>query len=192
MLTAYHAEHPLRVGPDVTAVRGVATVALRAARAPTQGTLVDALLADLDARGVIARTAATVRLVSHRVGLDERDPDVGRLLSEIGGEHEATPPTVRELMAAGISRDVIDAAANEGVVVRIAPDLVVTRGFVARATEAVRSASDAGITVSALREALGTSRKYAVPLAEWLDRQGITRREGDIRFPRDAKAPGVG
>jgi selenocysteine-specific elongation factor len=192
MLTTYHAEHPLRAGPDVTAVRGVATAALRATRAPTHGALVDALLADLDERGVIARTAATVRLVSHRVALDERDPEIGRLLSAIGGERETTPPTVRELIAAGIGKDVIDAAANEGVVVRIAPDLVVTRGFVARATEAVRSASGAGITVSSLRETLGTSRKYAVPLAEWLDRQGITRREGDVRFPREAKAPDGG
>jgi selenocysteine-specific elongation factor len=39
--------------------------------------------------------------------------------------------------------------------------------------------------VSQLREALGTSRKYAVPIAEWMDVQGITRRVGDLRFPRD-------
>jgi selenocysteine-specific elongation factor len=70
-------------------------------------------------------------------------------------------------------------------VVRIAPDLVVTPGFIARATAAIRSASATGITVSALREGLGTTRKYAVPLAEWLDGQGITRRQGDLRFPRD-------
>jgi len=39
--------------------------------------------------------------------------------------------------------------------------------------------------VSTLREELGTSRKFAVPLAEWLDSQGITRRRGDVRFPRE-------
>jgi selenocysteine-specific elongation factor len=189
MLTADHAEHPLREGPDLTAVRGVASRSLRAMRAPTDSGLVDALLADLDTRGVIARSATTVRLVSHSVALDERDPDVERLLSEIGGEREATPPSVRELTGAGIGKDVIDAAARAGVVIRIAPDLVVTPGLVARATEAVRSAADAGITVSALRELLGTSRKYAVPLAEWLDRQGVTRREGDLRFARDPAVP---
>jgi selenocysteine-specific elongation factor len=32
-----------------------------------------------------------------------------------------------------------------------------------------------------LRDAWGTTRKYAVPYGEYLDRLGITRREGDIR-----------
>ena len=40
--------------------------------------------------------------------------------------------------------------------------------------------------MSAFREALGTSRKFALPLLEWFDHRGITRREGDLRFPRDA------
>jgi selenocysteine-specific elongation factor len=38
-----------------------------------------------------------------------------------------------------------------------------------------------GFTVSELREALGTSRKYAVPLATLLDARGITRRREDLR-----------
>ena len=42
--------------------------------------------------------------------------------------------------------------------------------------------------MSAFREALGTSRKFALPLLEWFDHRGITRREGDLRFPRDAGA----
>jgi selenocysteine-specific elongation factor len=35
-----------------------------------------------------------------------------------------------------------------------------------------------------VRERLGTSRKYAVPLLEHLDRTGVTRRSGDLRFAR--------
>jgi selenocysteine-specific elongation factor len=40
--------------------------------------------------------------------------------------------------------------------------------------------------VSAVRQAIGTSRKYAVPLMEHLDRTGVTRRSGDLRFARGA------
>jgi selenocysteine-specific elongation factor len=40
-----------------------------------------------------------------------------------------------------------------------------------------------GFTVSELREALGVSRKYAVPLAAELDARGITRRRADLRIP---------
>jgi selenocysteine-specific elongation factor len=41
------------------------------------------------------------------------------------------------------------------------------------------------VTVSALREGLGTSRKYAVPLLEHLDATGRTRRVGDVRVARE-------
>jgi selenocysteine-specific elongation factor len=80
---------------------------------------------------------------------------------------------------------VIDAASRAGAVVRISPDLVVAPSLVERATALVRRHAGEGISVSILREELGTSRKFAVPLAEWLDGRGITRRRGDLRFPRD-------
>ena len=190
-LAAYHAEHPLEVGAALTLARSAVTGALRAARAPTDPALADALLTDLTDRGVIARDTTTVRLMSHQVALQERSADVERLLSAIGGEREATPPTVRELVAAGIGRDVIDAAAREGVVVRVSSDLVMTTDLVARAEATVRASGAAGITVSALRESLGTSRKYAVPIMEWFDQRGVTRRDGDVRFPRERPREGA-
>lgn len=39
-----------------------------------------------------------------------------------------------------------------------------------------------GFTMSELRERLGVSRKYALPLANELDARGITRRRGDVRI----------
>lgn len=50
--------------------------------------------------------------------------------------------------------------------------------------ESVRGwfAGHPAMTVAELRDLLGISRKYAVPLAEWLDRSGLTRREGDLRY----------
>jgi selenocysteine-specific elongation factor len=39
-----------------------------------------------------------------------------------------------------------------------------------------------GLTVSEVREALGTSRKYALPLLAHLDANGVTRRRGDVRI----------
>jgi selenocysteine-specific elongation factor len=35
--------------------------------------------------------------------------------------------------------------------------------------------------VSEFKDAAKTSRKYAVPLLEYFDRKGITRRQGDFR-----------
>jgi selenocysteine-specific elongation factor len=41
--------------------------------------------------------------------------------------------------------------------------------------------SPAGVTASAIRQALGTSRKYVLPLLAHLDATGVTRRRGDLR-----------
>jgi selenocysteine-specific elongation factor len=40
-----------------------------------------------------------------------------------------------------------------------------------------------GLTVAEIRDLLGTTRKFDVPLCEYLDREGVTRREGDVRLP---------
>lgn len=183
-LETWHRDRPLEEGAELGEARKVVVRALRAAGAPADPELIDAVLDDLAARGETSRSATTIRLASHQVDLDARGDDVAGLLSAISGEHETAPPTVRQLVAAGFGLDVIDAAARAGVVVRLSPDLVIAPSLVDRAFDAVREARE-GITLSALREALGTTRKYAVPLAEHLDRRGMTRRDGDLRFARD-------
>jgi len=44
------------------------------------------------------------------------------------------------------------------------------------------SAQPDGVTVAEIREELGTTRKYALPLVGYLDRTGVTRRRGDLRI----------
>jgi selenocysteine-specific elongation factor len=114
-------------------------------------------------------------------------PQAGEVVTrvvELVRDAEPTPPTVAELAADGASASLIDAAVRSGALIRISPELVLTDGFVRRAEALVRQAGDRGATVSAVREGLGTTRKYAVPLLEYLDRSGVTRREGDVRFAR--------
>ncbi|MFN3430767.1 MAG: SelB C-terminal domain-containing protein [Candidatus Sericytochromatia bacterium] len=45
-------------------------------------------------------------------------------------------------------------------------------------------------TTSEARELLGTSRKYVIPLLEYLDSQGVTRRVGDTRVVVERPATG--
>src|SRR6266508_6270103 len=71
------------------------------------------------------------------------------------------------------------------MLVRLSRDLVMTPGLVARAEALIRGSGKDGITVSAFREAMGTSRKYALLLLEHLDQAKVTVRRGDLRFPRE-------
>jgi selenocysteine-specific elongation factor len=46
--------------------------------------------------------------------------------------------------------------------------------------------SQGPLKVSDFRTLLDTSRKYAVPFLEYCDRQGLTRRQGDVRVLRQS------
>jgi selenocysteine-specific elongation factor len=178
---AFHDSNPAAEGIDAAEVLGVVRDALRRAAAPGVRDLADALLESMVASGALVRSGRGVRLPTHRAGV--ADAEIDRVVSLVAGG-EPTPPTIAELRVAGIPREALDAAIRAGALVRVSPDLVFTPGFVARAVEAVEEAGAAGITVSAIRERLGTSRKFAVPLLEHLDRSGLTRRSGDLRFAR--------
>jgi selenocysteine-specific elongation factor len=179
-LARYHAEHPLRQGPDVGEVR---TILAEHQRVLSDPTLAEALLDRLAGEGTIVREGAVVRLPTHRAstaGWEEAD----RLVAAVA-EGEPAPPTVRELVAAGFGQELIRAACADGRLVRISAELVVSPGFLARAEEIVRTrGGPPGLTVSAFREAVGTSRKYALPLLEYFDARGLTRRQGDVRILR--------
>ena len=52
----------------------------------------------------------------------------------------------------------------------------------ARRLAAALAARPEGITVAQVRDALGTTRKHALPLLAHLDATGVTRRRGDLRI----------
>ena len=72
----------------------------------------------------------------------------------------------------------------EGFLVHVADDMYLHADAEAdmRRRVSERLAGGAGMTVAEIRDLLGTTRKYAVPLCEYLDRAGVTRREGDLRL----------
>ncbi|MEX2101801.1 MAG: selenocysteine-specific translation elongation factor [Actinomycetota bacterium] len=181
-LEAFHRANPLRGGDELSAVRATTTASLARHGGPRDHDLADTMLDELAEDGTIVRSATAVRLSAHTVALDETDPRLTKLIAAVG-RHPEQPPTVKQLVASGTPPELIDAAAASGAVVQVAPDLVFVPSFVDEATRAVRATPE-GITVSGFRERLGTSRKYAVPLLEFLDRTGVTRRDGDLRFPR--------
>jgi selenocysteine-specific elongation factor len=79
--------------------------------------------------------------------------------------------------------DLLELSVAEGHLVHVVDDLYLHSDTEAemrrRLTE--KLAGGPGMTVAEIRDLLGTTRKYAVPLCEYLDRIGLTRREGDLR-----------
>jgi selenocysteine-specific elongation factor len=91
-----------------------------------------------------------------------------------------TPPLAKDLDA---DSALLRALVDSGELVRIG-DFYLTSSQGTEARTRVRNAIQASgpLTVAQIRDLLGTSRKYAVPLCEWLDQTGATLRQGDARI----------
>ncbi len=94
------------------------------------------------------------------------------------------PPERAELEALGQVGPVVQLLRDEGALIQ-AGDLVFAREAVEEAVArlARHFQDQAQLTLAQFRDYLGTSRKYALPLLEYLDGAGYTRRRGDVRIP---------
>jgi selenocysteine-specific elongation factor len=95
-------------------------------------------------------------------------------------------PPVREALAAagleeGRARTLLQLMLKDGRLVRVSPELVLHREAVERLKAMVRERKGERFGVSEFKQWTGVSRKYAIPLLEYLDRERVTRREGDRR-----------
>ena len=79
--------------------------------------------------------------------------------------------------------DIFEVAVAEGLLVKVTEELFLHADVEAamRRTVIERLKLVPGATVAEIRDWLGTTRKFAVPLCEYLDRIGVTQRAGDIR-----------
>jgi selenocysteine-specific elongation factor len=99
-------------------------------------------------------------------------------------EAGVSPPTPAELMTRlRVSEDLIQALIDQGELVSVAPDLIYRADTFADMVIKIREliAEHGSVTVATARDALDTSRKYALALLEHLDERRITRRVGDTR-----------
>ena len=110
------------------------------------------------------------------------------MLDEITSAGPA-PPSFKQLIATtGRSSDEVAALLNlcveDRLLMRVSDDF----HYSPTALDTVRLAcaelldDESGKTMSEIRDALGITRKHAVPLCEFLDACGVTHRDGDVRF----------
>jgi selenocysteine-specific elongation factor len=125
-------------------------------------------------------TAAGVPVAEGRLR-SERRPDLGpaeRAVAELERRLAADPfaaPEVHELADLRLARRELAAAEAAGRLLRVTPEIVL---LPSAPDDAVRRLAtlDQPFTTSEARQALGTTRRVAVPLLEYLDANGRTER----------------
>jgi selenocysteine-specific elongation factor len=148
--------------------------------------LLDALLA---AAKEIAVDGETARLTTHRVALKEDEEQARAAIERAFETAGLAAPAVFEVLAqsgveAARARTLLQQLLHERRLVRIGADLVFHQSAIARLHQLLAARKGERFSVGAFKEWTGISRKYAIPLLEFLDRERVTRREGDERVVR--------
>jgi selenocysteine-specific elongation factor len=173
----FHGAQPL--------LAGIARQDLRARElAGAPAFVLDALLA---AAEELAVEGENVRLRTHIVVLQEEEEQARAAIERAFEEAGLATPGVREVLAksgveAARARTLLEILLREKRLVRIDAELVFHHAAIENLRGMLAARRPARFNVPEFKEWTGVSRKYAIPLLEYLDRQHITRREGDRRL----------
>jgi selenocysteine-specific elongation factor len=171
-----HRRAPLRAGVPREEVR--AAVALPAKR-------FGALVTKLVAEGRLVERGASLALPEHRPQLSvEQESSWVRARAALLRD-PAHPPTPAQLQSEhGLDRELVSALDDRGDLVRVGTEAVFLPDTVATFAELVVTELETApaITVARARDLSGSSRKHVLPLLQYLDDHGLTRRQGDDRI----------
>src|SRR5207245_2949833 len=120
---------------------------------------------ELVGRGIAAGDGPYVRLPEFTVQLTLADQQRAAELTRVLVEAGASPPGRSELASRfGVSDELIDVLVDSGTLVPVAPDLVYARQpYEAIVNRIVALIQESGpLTVAQVRDAFGTSRKFAL------------------------------
>ena len=175
-LLEHHRSHPLEPGMPLQLLR----------RRSGSEKVAEHVYAELAREGKIALDGGTARLAGHAPALDRSQETAGgKLLAALvaaGSEGR----TLDELDGLGLNESagaLAEYYVRQGTAVRVGQD----RYYDREALERLARAALAEIvrletaTPAQVREKLGLSRKYLIPLLEWLDLKGFTLRGGEGR-----------
>jgi len=172
----FHRAHPL--------LPGIPKQDLRGRQLPDSPPfLIDALLAQSQELVV---EGENVRMASHKVVLRQDEEQARAAIERAFEQAGLAAPGVPDVLAkSGVelarARSLLQILLREKRLVRVSDELVLHRGAVESLRATLAAHKGARLSVGTFKEWTGISRKYAIPLLEYLDREHVTRREGDER-----------
>ncbi|HEV2176304.1 MAG TPA: selenocysteine-specific translation elongation factor [Terriglobia bacterium] len=153
------------------------------------GVLFGAVVDALAAQGKIELQGERARLAGRAVQLTAEESAVKARISDAFEKAGLSVPSAAEVLAKlpvdrARAEKILQILLKEKALVRVADGLIFhcsalegLRGLLAE-----RKAASNRLDVGGFKELTGLSRKYAIPLLEYLDREHITRRQGDERI----------
>jgi len=175
----FHKQNPL--------VAGISREQLREQRG-VRAEIYDAVLHALVLGKKLELTGELVRLPGHGVVMKDDEAESRKKIEEAFAAAGLKVPALDEVIA-GLKVDKIRAQKivtlllREKTLVKVSDELVFHRNALdeLRRQIVAQKAKAPTIDVAAFKQLTGVSRKYAIPLLEYLDRERLTKRVGDAR-----------
>jgi selenocysteine-specific elongation factor len=188
-LGKFHAANPLVPGLSREELRGKTGSRSGGPRGLPSAALFAAVLEALAKQNQVEAQGELLRLKGREVQMSAEEREAKE---QISGAFEkaglAVPGAPQVLDGLKIDRrradKILQVLLKEKVLVRVTEDLIFHRAALQelRRRVARRKQQSPRINVQVFKELTGLTRKYAIPLLEYLDRERVTRREGDERI----------
>jgi selenocysteine-specific elongation factor len=177
----FHRANPLSPGIPKQELRG------RVGKASAE--IFAAALDDLVKASTLAISGDLVQRAGREIALSDEEARAKELIER---EFERSGLTVPSFVAvleklpveSRRAQKILQILLREKVLIKVADDLVFHRAAVAGLRETLakyRKEHGERLPIPAFKELTGITRKYAIPLLEYLDREHVTRRVGDER-----------
>jgi len=187
-LESYHKREPL--------ARGMLRETLREkVFAHSHPELFSGVLGKLESSGQVVSEKDIVRVSTHRVDLSDHDLQLREKLEQTFIDAGIESPSIDEAMTrAGVTapmrlagRKILQLLIDDHTLVRVQNEMFVHKEVLEELkgkllAYAARNEPERLIDVAGFKDLAGVSRKYAIPLLEYFDREHITRRAGDKRL----------
>lgn len=181
-LTRFHANNPLLPGMPKEELRNSALPG-------SPAFLLDELLKRSPA---IVMEGELVRLRTHRISLKSDESAATEKIEGLFRSAGLAVPSVPEVLAksgieAARARSLFQILLRERKLIKISEELVFHASAIDQLRGILSGKVGARFSVPEFKAWTGISRKYAIPLLEFLDREHVTRREGDARIVLDKR-----
>jgi selenocysteine-specific elongation factor len=148
--------------------------------------LINFLLSDLAGEKIIAVQGDALDIPGRSKTLGGAEGELARAIEQRFSVAGLQPPPVSELINTipqkpKVIEGIVSFLVKQGTLTRLAEGVYVHRDALLAARQKLASHKGETIDISAFKELFGLSRKVAIPLLEWFDREGVTKRSGDVR-----------
>ena len=151
--------------------------------------LFQSAMEDLVHGGIVSLAGDLVQRAGRSISLSPEESRAKELIEQAFAEAGLAVPNVSAVLEKlpvepVRARKILQILLREGVLVKVAEDLFFHRDAIAHLRELIagyRKEHGDRLQITAFKDLAGISRKYAIPLLEYLDREHVTRRAGDER-----------